>query len=240
VAALHEHVVLLRMAQGTALHTHAQYSDDRVIPCLKALCDEALSFRLHYRLAQVSLISLHDMVYGTIAAALGLDALSDKIARDLTAVEQRLRQHASERALAVAQERAELERKREAYEREAETARVKRERQSERRSAWFTGIVTAALAFIACITAVERVKDIKLRVFGLGFGWILHVVGLGPEIKGISGARDELISAAGLLIAAVLAVFGFVYAWRRARSGDPTFGHLIQHAAADLRAEGGE
>jgi hypothetical protein len=140
----------------------------------------------------------------------------------------------------VAEERAELERKREAYEREAETARVDREREAERHSAWFTGIVTAALAFIACITAVKRVKNIKLHAFGLGFGWILHVVGFGPEIKGVSGARDDLISAAGLLLAVVLAVFGFVYTWRRARSGDRTFGHLIQHAAADLRAEGGE
>ena len=88
------------MAQGTALHIHVQYSDDEVIPGLKSLCDEALSFRLHYRLAQVSLISLHDMVYGAIAAALGLNALSDKIARDLTAVEQRLRRlRRPERAL---------------------------------------------------------------------------------------------------------------------------------------------
>jgi hypothetical protein len=90
IAALHEHVNLLEMAQGIGIHIDPSIEDERHVEELRALNERFLLFRLRYRMAQVSRVTQHNLVYGATETALGLTALGEKIGRDLTAVEHHL------------------------------------------------------------------------------------------------------------------------------------------------------
>lgn len=90
IATLHEHVELLWLAQGAGRHIDPERTDERQVAELENLCNRFLLFRLRYRLAQVSAITMHDLVYRATSEALGLALLVEKIGRDLVAVEQRL------------------------------------------------------------------------------------------------------------------------------------------------------
>ncbi len=130
VAAVHEHVALLELAQGAGTPIEPGAHDPATIAKLRALRDRFLLFRLRYRLLQVSSITAHEMAFAATVQALGIEALSTKIARDLIEVERRLVELAAERAS------------------DMQLADAARDRRRERRIAPLTGLASGALAYI--------------------------------------------------------------------------------------------
>ena len=98
VAAMHEYVKLLKLAQGAGGHIDPAAAESGEMKALQDLSNEILFFRLRYRLAEVSRITMHNLTYAATAQALRVDVLSEKIARDLVAVERRLGELSASRA----------------------------------------------------------------------------------------------------------------------------------------------
>jgi hypothetical protein len=167
VAAFHEYIALLGMAQGAGVHIDPNAHDDDTIKALKDLSHRFLLFRLRYRLLQVSAITVHELAYAGTAQALGIEALSTKISRDLVEVERRLVEISSEHLAAL------------------RAARAARERAREKRVAWITAIGTAALAYITMASfadhLVEFMKNWSNRTGPYLFGveLVLQLLGFG-------------------------------------------------------------
>jgi hypothetical protein len=146
VAAFHEHVVLLDLAQGAGLEIKLEAGPTAAAKSLeakllKALCERFLVFRLRYRLSQVSALTTHDLAYAATEQALGLAALSEKISRDLLAVERRLIELAAQE------------------EHKAEKQRDERRRRLERLFAPFASISSAGLAYLTFTGAATHLED---------------------------------------------------------------------------------
>ncbi|MEA2722020.1 MAG: hypothetical protein QOJ39_3884 [Candidatus Eremiobacteraeota bacterium] len=97
LVALHQYIVLLRLGHGAGRHVEFETASDRELGELTALCNQIRFFRLAYRLVQVSTITMHDLVYSAVEKSLGISELSEKIARDLMAVEPRLLELSAQR-----------------------------------------------------------------------------------------------------------------------------------------------
>ena len=97
LVALHQYIVLLRLGHGAGRHVEFETASDRELGELTALCNQIRLFRLAYRLVQVSTVTMHDLVYSAVEKALGIAELSEKIARDLMAVEPRLLELSAQR-----------------------------------------------------------------------------------------------------------------------------------------------
>jgi len=139
VAAVHELVALLDMAQDASRRIPADPRAPLATGPLRELCSRVLAFRLHYRFAQVSSITMHDLFFEAASRALGLRDISEKINRDLTAIERRL----------VEEERDEAE-----IARRRRLDADKRAREDiERRHATWAGLSSAGLAYLT-ISAV--------------------------------------------------------------------------------------
>ena len=141
VAAVHEYVALLDMAQGAGLPIDPGAHDRQTIAALKALSHRFLLFRLRYRLLQVSTITAHEFAFAATVEALGIEVLSTKIARDLVEVERRLVELASERAFAL------------------QSLAAERERRRERKTAGLTGLASGALAYITMASLGDHMSD---------------------------------------------------------------------------------
>ena len=139
IAAFHEHVVLLDLAQGSGLRIDLNGSSKAETLRLRALCERFLLFRLQYRLSQVSSLTMHDLAYAATEQALGLKTLSEKISRDMLAVERRLVEIADVRATAF------------------ETQREARGRRLESNFAVIAGIGSAALTYLTLTTVAEHI-----------------------------------------------------------------------------------
>lgn len=141
VAAIHEYVALLGLAQGAGVHIDPESADSATITAMKSLSHRFLLFRLRYRLVHVSAISVHDLAYAGTAKALGLDELAAKIGRDLLTVERHLVELAADRALALERQQA------------------RRERDRERRAALYAAIAGGALAYITLASFGDHLSE---------------------------------------------------------------------------------
>lgn len=146
VAALHEYVALLGLAQGAGVHIDPESADEATIAAMKSLSHRLLLFRLRYRLVHVSAISVHDLVYTGTAKALGLDSLAAKIGRDLLSVERHLVELAADRALALERQHA------------------ARQRQRERNAAPLVAVGSGALAYITIASFGDHLSQMLEQI----------------------------------------------------------------------------
>jgi hypothetical protein len=166
VAAMHEYVALLGMAQGVLLPIDPDAHDQHTIAALKNLNHRFLLFRLRYRLVHVSRITAHELAFRATVEALGIEALSTKIARDLVEVERRLIELAADRAQAA----------------EAESAA--RERRRERKYAALTGVGSAALSYITMATFGDHFAEFLHHYWELP-EWVYFCLELFCQLLGI-------------------------------------------------------
>ena len=228
VAAMHELVALMEMAQASTRRAPAAPLDTKP---LRELSARFLLFRLHYRFARVSNITMHDQFFEATARALGLDEISDKIARDLLAIERRLTEEEREtahRAREEAQQAALAAR--EAHERsrekDREAARLARE-ETEKRYAVWAGLSSGGLAYLTISAVAEHALKFMQAVESSHVSW--HA---GAELLG------QVLALAG-------GGLGFRYATRHQRHGLSFAKEILEHeqtevaiAANEARPEG--
>lgn len=211
IAAFHEYVALLGMAQGAGQHIDAAGRDPKTVASLRKLSHRFLVFRLRYRLLQVSMITVHEMAWAATTAALGIEALSTKIARDLVEVERHLLE-------VIEDDRLELSRR-----------ELAAERRRERSTAWFAGVVGGAIAYITMASfgdhLSELVKDSS------------QFVKLREEILDRADLAVRLVCQG---LGVLLAGFGAFYALRSQRGGHDERKHIEEHETMEIRLGGHE
>ena len=146
VLAFHEHVQLLTMAQlapgAMARRSAADTGDGKA---LQALIEAFLNFRLRYRLAVVSDITMHNQFYAAVRTGLQIDALTQKLAGDTAD---------AARALQARHARAEAERGR---------LRHAAHLQRERKRAWVLGLFAGLLTFLTSLAALRELRELLVE-----------------------------------------------------------------------------
>ena len=211
IAAFHEYVALLGMAQGAGQHIDIASRDHATVAALRELSHRFLLFRLRYRLLQVSVVTVHEMAWAATTEALGIEALSTKIARDLVEVERHLLE-------VIEDERLELARR-----------ELVVERRRERSTAWFAGVVGGAIAYITMASLADHLSEFVRE--GLPFAGL-------PEAMRDRATLDRAATAVKLGcqgLGLLLAFFGAFYALRSQRSGHDEREHIEEHEMMEIR-----
>ena len=203
VAALHELVALLGMAQDSTRPATAKGFDTKF---LRRLSERFLLFRLRYRFARVSNITMHDQFFEATAQALGLEEIADKIARDLLVIERRLTE----------EERETAHRARERAQQEALAIRE----ETEKRYAVWAGLSSAGLAYLTISAVAGKFLELLGELKKSGISWD-SVLELAPQLI------PQFVAVAG-------GVFGFFYATRHQRQGESVAEELVTHQEAEV------
>jgi hypothetical protein len=214
ILGLHEHVQLLDMASAASkaffLAGPGRELGQDTARALRELVDKFLSFRLRYRLAVVSDITMHNRFYAAVRAGLEVEALTNKLAGD-AADAMRALQDRHGRLLG---ERNRRERR----------ARERRERQR----AWALGLFNGLLVWLTSMALFKEVRDVVLH-----WGWLpewLHGDKV-PAWLGGDTAPAVLAMALGLFSGGMTALRHY-----EAHAGTD---ELDEELTADLQGEGG-
>lgn len=216
IVAYHEHVALLDLAQSAAIELDFDALPEAQIAELRRLCHRFLAFRLRYRPAQVSFITMHNEFSNSLRRMLGIEPLSQKAAQDAVEAELRLSRHMAERDAAL----AEAERKH--NERRRKEVKVI-ERKRERRWAWHGTLVACLLAVLAVLNFAEQMSETPVTFIRGGFDW-----------SGLDVAQR--IKLVGLFLAFLSGIAGGYINWFRLRQGDAD-DELLEEAKTDQAME---
>jgi len=199
IVAYHEHLALLDFAQSAAVDLDFDKLADTQIAALKRLCHRFLAFRLRYRPAQVSFITMHNEFSNGLRRALGSESLSQKAAQDAIEAEMRLSRHVAELEAMeneAAQERSERRRK------ELRAA----ERKREHRWAWHGTLVACLLAILAVLNFTEQMSETPATFIQKGFAWSAL-------------EASDRIKLIGLAVALICGIAGGYINWFRLQQG---------------------
>ncbi len=206
IIAYHEYLALLDLAQTAAMDVDFSNFTDRQAADLQRLCHRFLAFRLRYRPAQVSRITMHNTFSDLVRQALGIEQLSRKAAQDAAEAERRLSQHAAHLA----------EKAREAAKREAALQRAAQreiEQQRERRWAWHGALISGLLAMLTVLSLVKQISEYAETRWGEAY----------TSVTGAYHLQDlalrDIVTLAGFVIAALSGAIGFWVARGRLGSG---------------------
>ncbi|MBL8707382.1 MAG: hypothetical protein JNM30_21210 [Rhodospirillales bacterium] len=215
--AYHEHLALLDLAQAGAVEIDVDRFSDDELDRLRLLSARFLAFRLRYRIAQPSRITMHNQFYEALQRALGTQALSQKVGRDVAEVEFRLTQIMRDRqakAEVAAAEAAEALRK------------LEEQRQKARRHTWsFYGPFAAAcVAFVTMLNFSEKLK-------GLGIEFFVWKQWLGKD-----GPSDDHKFYLSCVMAGLSVVFAGI-AYMFARTHEHNMSHVVSEAEEEAKKE---
>jgi len=215
--AYHEHLALLDLAQAGAIEIDLDRFSDDELDRLRLLSARFLAFRLRYRIAQPSRITMHNQFYEALRRALGMQALSEKVARDVAEVEFRLtqimreRQEKSEAAAVLAAEKL---------------RKLEEERQKARRRTWrfYAPFAAACVAFVTMLNFSEKLK-------GLGVEFLVWKQWMAKE-----GPSDDQKFYLSCVMAGLSVVFaGIAYMFARTHEGNMS--HVASEAEDEARKE---
>jgi hypothetical protein len=216
IVAYHEQLALLDLAQSTAIDLDFDRLQEKQVAALQRLCQRFLAFRLRYRPAVVSFITMHNEFSDKLRQALGIEVLSQKAAQDAIEADTCVTRFVAERDAAAAAIAAAASEKRRKELKAAETKR-------ERRWAWHGTLVACLLAILAVLNFTEQMSETPASFVQSGFDWSA----LKPA---------EQIKLIGLLVAIICGIFGGYINWFRLRhthSDD----ELLEEAKSDQAME---
>lgn len=135
IIAYHEYLALLELAQEAAVEIDFSKPKAAETDALTELCKDFLAFRLRYRPAQVSRITMHNSFSDHLRLALGNDRLGQKAGQDAAEAERVLAALGREEVERVALER-------------------------ERRWAWYGAFLAGLVAFMAVLGLFEELRTL--------------------------------------------------------------------------------
>jgi hypothetical protein len=193
ILAYHEHAYLLDIAQEAA---RVPPGDDAgaQVEALRHMTDRFLRFRLRYRLALVSDITMHNAFYERMRRSLQLEVLEAKLGQDVAEAQSHLRRVADEAAAAAATAAAEASRAQ--ANRDAKAAHEQEEayRKRERSRAPMLGLFAGLLTYLTSSAAfkdVEKLMPDHLKPNGIWFYGFAALLALLAFWLTFSRQRDE-------------------------------------------------
>ena len=220
IIAYHEHLALLELAQEAAIDIDFRKPSAREAKVLTELCQSFLSFRLRYRPAQISRLTLHNSFSDQLRVALGNDRLAQKATQDAAEAERVL--------VVLAREKIEQS-----------------ERRRERRWAWHGAFLSGLVALMAVLGLLEEVRQIASKLMGVGEAVskvrIVTESQMQPAASTLWDRVTDLtlvdgIQIAGILLALALGVIGGAISWARLRH-DEHSAHETEHEMNQQRLE---
>ena len=143
ILAFHERIELLRISERAArIHARSGQQDHGYQKVLRRLVEDFLLFRLRYRVAVASDITMHNQFYKALGDGLDVGALTRKIVED-----------AREAARALQDRRAVAARL-------SDRKRHEDHLRRERHRAWILGVFAAMLTFLTTVTALEKLQEL--------------------------------------------------------------------------------
>ena len=208
VIAYHEHLALLELAQEAAVEIDFERPTAAEFHALTRLCQRFLAFRLRYRPAQISRITMHNSFSEHVRLALGNDTLAQKAAQDAAEAERVLAGLA----------RARIERS---------------ERDRERRWAWHGAFLAGLVALMAVLGLFGEVQEMATKIFGAENGVAKVQVVTDAQRQIEASWRERLVenwpTVATSFVALILGVLSGIISWSRLRHGE--------HAEAEAEKE---
>lgn len=193
ILAYHEHAYLLDIVQEAA---RVPPGDDAgaQVEALRHMTDRFLRFRLRYRLALASDITMHNAFYERMRRSLQLEVLEAKLGQDVAEAQSHLRRVADEAAAAAATAAAEASRAQ--ANRDAKAAHEQEEayRKRERSRAPMLGLFAGLLTYLTSSAAfkdVEKLMPDHLKPYGIWFYGFAALLALLAFWLTFSRQRDE-------------------------------------------------
>lgn len=204
IIAYHEHLALLELAQQVAIDIDFSEPSKEKVKALTKLCQDFLSFRLRYRPAQISRLTLHNAFSDQLRTALGNDRLAQKATQDAAEAERVL--------VVLGREKIE-----------------QTERQRERRWAWHGAFLSGLVALMAVLGLFEEIEQIASKLMGQEAA--VSRVTIVPEPRAELAASTiwermmhltpmEGVQITGVLLALMLGIVGGWIGWRRLRHSE--------------------
>jgi len=226
--AYHEHLALLDLAQASAVDIDVDRFSDVEVGALRRLTTRFLAFRLRYRVAQPSRITMHNQFHEALRRALGMQALAEKVARDVTEVEFRLTQIMRDRDEKAQAALAEEARKR--RELEEEQSRVRK-----RRWRFYAPIASLCVAFVTMLNFLEKAKAILAEL--LSDGAKSDVAARIKLTVNSTTLQSWIIEHGGATLSLFFSVVFALIAYKFARAHEEGAAHVAKEAEEETQKE---